>query len=166
MWGVNARPPVPVTRRIVAGLVALCLGAGLAGLAGCGDDSEPAGATTPSVSTTTGSDGQATTATIPTTSTAITTLPTTSAPVPVTPTTTTDDGADGGIAPGKTSTNDGGVEPIEPGDPADPATPPTSTGDATTPAHQDPGCKPGTGPGFPERPQCEPAEGPDARDEG
>jgi hypothetical protein len=44
----------------------------------------------------------------------------------------------------------------------------TTSSPGTSTTKQDPDCKPGTGPGFPDSPQCEPAAGPDSRpnDEG
>jgi hypothetical protein len=46
---------------------------------------------------------------------------------------------------------------------------PEDTGGAGVPTEtipkQDPQCKPGTGPGFPDKPQCEPVSGEDARDD-
>ncbi|MCW3038159.1 MAG: hypothetical protein JWM31_64 [Solirubrobacterales bacterium] len=147
----------PTLRRLAVGLLALLLGAGSALLAGCGGGSENAGQTLSVPSTST--------ATTATTATATTTQPVTTQTVPTTapaPTTSTA-GNDGGQTT-TTPANDGGVSPGE----DTTRTVPTETKPATTPdaPAQDPGCKAGTGPGFPDKPQCEPVAGPDSRNEG
>ncbi|MCW2957658.1 MAG: hypothetical protein JWP18_461 [Solirubrobacterales bacterium] len=145
-----AHPSTRLTvRRLAAGLAALSLGASTALVAGCGgDDTEP-------VRDTTTTEQTATTDTIGTTTTPAetSTVPSVTTTVPTTPATTAT------TPPTATSPPlDGGAEPTTPTQ-----TTPTTTG--TTPT-QDPNCKPGTGRGFPDRPQCEPVEGPDAQDEG
>jgi hypothetical protein len=73
-----------------------------------------------------------------------------------------------------TSPEDTGGATVPPG--ATQTTPPEDTGGAAAPGDddgstggatpkQDPDCKPGTGPGFPDRPQCEPTTGEDARED-
>jgi hypothetical protein len=141
-------------------LAFLAAGALLASGCGSSDDSavtfvntdtEPARTDTQAVTTET--------ATVPTTtSTTVTVTP----PTTTTPTTTTPGDTGGATVPqdGGTSSGDTGGTTV-PNDTGSSGTSTSTPGSSTTP--QDPDCKPGTGPGHPDRPQCEPASGPDSR---
>lgn len=137
--------------RLTTVLVAALAAAVLA--AGCGDDSEPSSVTF--LDTTTAP------ATIETDTTPTTTVPTTTVPPAESPPSTNGTPTVEAPTGGATVPQDTGGGGSSGG-----ATVPRDTGSSGgAPAQQDPDCKPGTGPGFPDRPQCEPLGGPDARED-
>jgi hypothetical protein len=131
-------------------------------LAGCGGNSDDSAVTfvdtdtTPTVTTTV---APPITETTPT-DTVTTEIPTTTAPETggATPTTTTPPDTGGATIPKDTGQTGGTTVPRN----GTSTSSTTNNGGATT---QDPDCKAGTGPGHPDRPQCEPLSGPDARDD-
>ncbi len=139
--------PAVLRRRLAASVVALTLGVASATAVGCGGSDESTAPTVPSV----GTEQTVSTDTVGT-------APgdaTTTAPPPA------------ATAAPRTSTTSGGAvapPPVQPAPSGGGAAPTTTTTPATP--KQDPDCKPGTGRGFPDKPQCEPVSGPDAQDEG
>lgn len=111
-----------------------------------------------------GSDNASETTPVPTT-----TLPTTSQTTPTTTTpaqtaTTTTPSSTTGAATNTTTSPSGTT--TTPTQPTGGVAPEDDTGGTSADdSSQDPDCKPGTGPGQPNR-QCEPVNGPDAMDEG
>jgi hypothetical protein len=132
-----------------------------AALAGCGGNSEDSAVTfvdtdtTPTVTTTVAPPITETTPTdTVTTETTQTTAPDTGG---ATPTTTTPPDTGGATIPQDSGDTGGTTVPQD-------TTGGTSSDGGTT-TTQDPDCRPGTGPGHPDRPQCEPLSGPDARED-
>lgn len=156
--GAMLRRPLPVLLAVAALAGGALLGAG------CGGDesSEITPIPTETVTGDTSTTDTATTATTETATAATVTVQTVTTP-PSTAQTATLPPAEPQADPGDT----GGAVVTEPngGTPAGSATGGSGSGGGASAPQQDPDCKPGTGPGFPDRPQCEPVEGPDARDD-